>query len=320
MTERSLSRRSLLLGSAAAGLGLAGLGGPAAAQPPFRRSATDAVNTLFGAYCGPAKYPNVNPVETKEHMQARVESALGGGLGVERIYNEHSWKVPRAGIPAIISFSQDPSAVAAGRFDSQIRQFAQSLDRNTTYWLCLNHEPDVAGKPYTPAQQVAGFKQFSRVVRSVAGPNTKLTTILMSWTLRQGVDTWRQWYPGPGYVDALGWDAYFRPNLHRTADTVYGLAKSVSQAEGKQFLICETSMGTAHQGGGGFTDQEWTTLVASAIAYLDGAAAAVAWFYTYNANGNWKLDGHAGALAEWRQAVTMSRGKREWAYDPAGDR
>jgi hypothetical protein len=316
----TLSRRGLLRGAAVLGAGLVLPPGTAVASPdaeafgPPRSSRQR--RPLFGALAGPIKYPNVDPTETKADMRARLCAAYQvPRLPVERIFNEATWVVPPAGTPAIVSFTQDPSAVAAGQFDSDITAFVQNLDPKTRYWLCLNHECDQPTRPYTPAQQVAGFRHFSTVARAVGNPNVALACIMMSWTLTQGDDTWRQWYPGPAYVDALGWDAYWRPTLPHSADYIYGPALAVCRAEGKPLLICETSMGAAGHGGqelvGGtyqdIPDELWTAFTAEAIAYLNIAdVAAVTWFETNKYDGRWLLEGHSAAFDLWKAAVQNS--------------
>jgi hypothetical protein len=314
-----LSRRSLLRGAAVLGAGLLLPQGVADASTdegfgPPRMSSRP--RTLFGALAGPLNYPNVDPTETKSQMRSRVCAAYQvPSLPVERIFNEATWVVPPAGTPAIVSFTQDPSAVASGQFDGDITAFVQSLDPNTQYWLCLNHECDQLTRPYTPAQQVAGFRHFATVARTVGKSNVALTCIMMSWTLTQGADTWRQWYPGPGYVDALGWDAYWRPLLPHSADDVYGPALAVTRAEGKPMLICETSMGAAGHGGQllvdgvyqAIPDEVWTGFTAEAIAYLSiRDVAAVTWFETNKDDGRWLLEGHPAALDLWKAAVRNS--------------
>lgn len=269
--------------------------------------------TLFGAFAGMLKFPNSNPTELKADMRSRVNTALGP-LAVERIFNEGSWTVPASGTAAIVSFTQDPAAVARGDFDDQIKAFVQALDAATTYWLCLNHECDQSTRPYTPADQVAGFQHFSTVVRGIGKTNVKLATILMSWTLDQvGPDHWRDWYPGPDYVDALGWDCYWRPTLPHTAQDIYGTAYAVTLGEGKDFLVCETSIGA--KGAGGWMDAARTipvpedvrtAFVTDAIAFLEGKAAAVTWFETNKVDGNWLLEGHPEALQLWKTAVAAS--------------
>jgi Glycosyl hydrolase family 26 len=272
--------------------------------------------TLFGAFAGPAHFPNATPVESKIHMRARVCKALGvAELPVERIFNENTWVVPAAGRPAIVSFSQSPAAVARGDFDAQITGFVRALDSNTRYWLCLNHECDQTTRSYTPAEQVAGFRHFSTIVRAVGKSNVKLAPILMSWTLSRGKDFWRQWYPGAAYVDALGWDAYWRPTLKHTAADVYGGVMAVNKAEGKPLLICETSMGAAGHGGqqlvGGkyanIPESLWTQFTTDAIAYLNvPSTAAVTWFETNKTDGRWLLEGHPKALQIYSNAVAAS--------------
>ncbi len=323
----ALSRRSLLRGAAALlGAGLALPPGAASAASiegdfgPPRRSSRP--RTLFGALPGPLKYPNVDPTELKDDMRARVCAAYQvPSLPVERIFNEATWAVPPAGTPAIVSFTQDPAAVASGQFDGDITAFVRALDPNTQYWLCLNHECDQPTRPYTPAQQVQGFRHFSTVVRAVGMANVALTPILMSWTLSQGLDFWRQWYPGPEYVDALGWDAYWRPLLPHTADDIFGPALDVSRGEGKPMLICETSMGAAGHGGQylvdgvyrDIPDELWTAFTADAVAYLNITdVAAVTWFETNKYDGRWLLEGHAAALDLWKAAVRGS------LYSPVG--
>lgn len=249
-------------------------------------------------------------------MRSRVCAAYGvETLPVERLFNEGTWVVPPAGTPAIVSFSQNPSAVASGAYDSEITAFVEALDPDTTYWLCLNHECDQSSRSYTPAEQVAGFRHFATVARAVGKPKVKLTCIMMSWTLTRGQDVWRQWYPGPKYVDALGWDAYWRPTLKHTATDVYGPAMDTARAEGKPLLICETSMGAPGHGGQELIDgiyqeipeEDWSQFTKDAIVLLDvPTTAGVCWFETNKVDGHWRLETHPDALAGWSRAVVNS--------------
>ena len=305
-----ITRRTFILG-AIAGVGLAVADNTLTARAGMLPART---RTLFGAFCGPDRYPNVNPTEEKWEMQAAVRARMGGALGVELIFNEGRWDVPHlAGAAGIVSFTQDPADVAAGVHDAHIRGFVQgvhALGITQPWWLCLNHECDQDSRPYSPADQVDGFRRFSDLVRDecdqLGETNIKLTTILMSWTLTRGKDVWRQWYPGPEYVDALGWDAYFRPNIAHEPEDVYGPAITVTQAEGRRLLICETSLGAKGAGGTGFTDQQWTDYTHGAIQLLDNTARAVTWFETNKVDGDWRLANHPTALAAYATAVQAS--------------
>ncbi len=306
----AITRRTLIL-SALAGVGLAVTNRTLIARAGRLPVTT---RTLFGAFCGPDRYPNDHPTEEKREMQAAVRDRMGGALAVERIFNESSWDVPHlAGASGIVSFAQNPARVAAGVHDAHIRRFVQgvhALGITQTWWLCLNHECDQTTRNYSPADQVAGFRRFSDVVRDecdlLGESSIKVTTILMSWTLTLGKDAWRQWYPGPKYVDALGWDAYFRPNMAHEPEDVYGPAIAVTQSEGKRLLICETSLGAKGAGGKGFSDKQWTDYTKGAIKLLDGTARAVTWFETHKVDGDWRLHNHPAALAAYADAVQTS--------------
>jgi Glycosyl hydrolase family 26 len=329
------TRRGLFKGAAVVGAGLilpAELASTASAASGTKGVSGDVrqTKTLFGAFAGPYLYPNDNPFEAKVQMRARVCAAMGTAeLPVERIFNENTWVVPEAGRPAIVSFTQNPSSVAAGDFDGQITAFVQALDPNTRYWLCLNHECDQTTRSYSPAEQVAGFRHFSTVVRAVGKARVKLVPILMSWTLTRGVDFWRQWYPGAAYVDALGWDAYWRPTLKHTAADVYGGVLAVTRAEKKPMLICETSLGAQGHGGQQLVDgvyqdipdSIWTQFTTDAIAYLNiPGVAAVTWFETNKTDGRWLLEDHPEALAIYSSAVAACgrpKGRRDHARLPS---
>lgn len=313
-----LSRRGFFMGAAVAGAGImlpAELASTASAASTAPREKLSH-HTLFGAFAGPYNFPNDHPVEAKAQMRARACAALGTtALPVERIFNEGTWLVPAAGRPAIVSFSQNPTSVANGDFDGQITAFVEALDPQVRYWLCLNHECDQTSRSYTSAEQVAGFRHFSTVVRAVGKPRVKLTPIFMSWTLRRGADFWRQWYPGAAYVDAIGWDAYWRPNLKHTAEDVYGGVMAVNKAEGKPLLICETSMGAPGHGGQqlidgvyqDIPDNIWAQFTTDAIEFLDvPGVAAVTWFETNKTDGRWLLEDHPEALRIYSDAVLAS--------------
>ncbi len=83
----------------------------------------------------------------------------------------------------------------------------------------------------------------------------------------------------------------------------------------KPLLICETSMGSQGHGGqelvdGSYVDipdSGWAEFTADAIAYLNvPGTAAVTWFETNKYDGDWLLENHSAALAEWGAAAVAS--------------
>lgn len=270
---------------------------------------------LLGWFPGPLRFPNTGPVETKADMRARCIAAFGGPPAVERIYNEGSWTVPAPGQPAIVSFTQSAAAVAAGTFDTQIRDFVNALDPATRYWLVLNQEADNPDKHNDPAQQRAGVAHFADVIHGCGKPNVLVATILMSYTITGG--QWSQWLPDVSYLDAFGANAYWRPYL-RTPAAVYDPAIGAAATCGLPLIIGETSLGAAGHGGkdkaddGTFVDIDeatWTDFTRDAIAYLTDPAHnidAVTWFETNKTDGRWLHEGHPAGLALWAAAVQAS--------------
>jgi hypothetical protein len=264
------------------------------------------VTTLWGAFCGPTKYPNADPIEDKATMRARVCSEYGvTTLGVERLFNMGGWAPPPAA-PCIISFDQDPSAVAAGDFDAEIAAFVAALNPDIHYWLCLNHEPETK---WTPGNQVAGFRRFHDVVMANrTSVKTKTAPILMAFTLIHG--NAEQWYPGDDYCDALGFDSYWRPTTENTAAKAFQPCINYAVTKDKPLLICETSMGAVNHGGKmldfasntyvDIPEASWTTFVTEAKALLNGNARAVCWFETCKVDGSWRLYPHTDAAAAWK--------------------
>lgn len=242
---------------------------------------------------------------------------FGGHLPVVRAFQGANLTFPdlvdnRTGYASIgiVSYALDPAAVAAGTYDTQLTAVARAAPTTRPTLFCLDHEPEQSGRTYTAAQFVSGFRHFADVMRSIRNPWIKITPIYMQWSLRSSA-TWpvdSGYWPGDDYVDYFGVDAYYMAGLSgfTTAAGLFGNSLTFAQAHAKPLVVAEHSIGSGPgHGGEGWTDAQWTSLVADTINYLDGKAYALAWFETWKSDGDWRMNSwnnfgvHQGAINEW---------------------
>ena len=139
-----------------------------------------------------------------------------GGMPVARVFdsgmfparwNDHSTLRALGTSSAVVySFKGNMTALAAGKYDDQLRAFLASRPAGVKVWVALHHEPedDVERGAFTTAQFRAATAHVAPVVKAAGAIPT---TILMQYTLTRGSGRdWRDFY-SPA-VDVMAWDGY----------------------------------------------------------------------------------------------------------------
>lgn len=93
-------------------------------------------------------------------------------------------------------------------YTDMLRQAAELKSVGATVHLVLNHEPDAkTSRPMgTAADYVAAWRRYVSVLRSAGVTNARYVWTLTDFAFQKGYAA--PYYPGDGYVDAIGVDAY----------------------------------------------------------------------------------------------------------------
>ena len=142
----------------------------------------------------------------------------------------------------VYSFKADMKAVAAGAYDTRLKDFLASRPAGVKVWVALHHEPedDIEEGRFTAAQFRAATAHLAPVIRSAGGVPT---TILMQWSLAKasGRD-WHDYYTPQ--IDVLGWDGYNsavddRVPGYKSAASYMAPVLAVAKETGKGFAWAE---------------------------------------------------------------------------------
>jgi hypothetical protein len=111
----------------------------------------------------------------------------------------------------IVSFKALPRTILSGADDSALKHFFNTAPtRHPIYW-CYYHEPEdnIAAGQFKLADYKAAWAHVAALARAAHNPALHSTLILMSWDLvKASHRSWRNYLPGGGIIDVLGWDAY----------------------------------------------------------------------------------------------------------------
>jgi hypothetical protein len=154
-------------------------------------------------------------------QMAALESQLGRTLAIDRVFTRWDDTQPsqmtlddfaegRVPLLSISSQRRDGSKlqwaqIAAGTYDADIRRQADALrDTGRPIILAFQHEPEMLTGYGTAADFRAAFQRFVTVFRGEGATNIAFAMILTPAAYLDAAS----WYPGAGYVDWLGADAY----------------------------------------------------------------------------------------------------------------
>jgi hypothetical protein len=216
------------------------------------------------------------------------EDALFNDLEVVRVFNSglpRAWPgEPNPGSrPVIVSFKAAPAQILAGQHDAALSTWFANAPRDRVTWWSYFHEPEdnIQRGDFTAAQYRQAWQRIAGLADAAGNPQLRATLILMGWTLETGSGrNWRDYYPGAGAIDVLGWDLYnlsWKNGNYRDPVDNFDQVVAVSQAEGLPFGIAET--GTPIVNGDAAGRATW---LQGAIDYLSANGAQfIAYFDLY---------------------------------------
>lgn len=235
--------------------------GPAGRDQPCGVSRT--LVPSCGAWWGTAAY--VRPGETLDAAMSAAEARLGRSLDI--VHNYHRWddvfpsasELRRSGRGQLLLLawsatrldgSRVPWAdIASGREDAVIDAAAARLAAlGRRLFLTFNHEPeDDVGRNGSAADYVAAFRHIHRRLASEGVSNVVWVWTVMGLTNAPWPAAYGPLYPGPSYVDWIGWDPYNWASCRQRAwrsfrETVqpfYNWLIGWTPASGKPFMLAE---------------------------------------------------------------------------------
>lgn len=188
------------------------------------------------------------------------------------------------------------SQIAAGKFDSYIRQFARSVSLfGCPLMLSFGHEFNGPwwpwGEKYQPATAfVAAWRHIHDLFNASGVRN-----VIWVWNPNvlndPGVVEPASWWPGAAYVNIVALDGYFWTASTSFSDVFASSIASVRQFSSKPIFIAETG---AYPGAG---------MAGRVTAIFDGAARSGLTgivYFDIRGNRDWRLELNPGALAAFR--------------------
>lgn len=215
------------VGAAPTGFAHSATAKTAAVHNECKRSTLDVprCGVLWGMYVQDQAYP---PVEQQIGRRLDlVKNYVGWRRGQATFPNPVSRALGAGG--RTLAFSWSPSnfltrqtvsyaSIAAGDWDkSVIKPEARALKAyHHRVFIDFSHEFDAAGHTAlgSPAQYIAAYRHIWRVMKRAHVHNVIWTWVSTGFTLHEAQI--RSYYPGPKYVDWIGYDPYNWAQCHRT--------------------------------------------------------------------------------------------------------
>lgn len=191
--------------------GLATLLGMGVVAAVLASPASGETGTLFGASV--RRMPDENFAQGLANRDAEY-----GRLNVVRVFfpgDPGDWSSSRLNVdrPVHVSFKADADDINTGALDDMYRAWFASAPTDHQIWWTYYHEPEdnIANGEFTAAAYRQAWRRIWSISQEpgVAKDNVASALVLMDWTVdpRSGRD-WRDYYPGPEYVDVMAWDIY----------------------------------------------------------------------------------------------------------------
>jgi hypothetical protein len=218
----------------AVAVGLVGSPVPAQAGTP----------TIFGASI--YQSPGQTFTEALADADARY-----GTLPALRVFHSGApaaWTDARLNTPGratVVSFKYDADDVNAGLADTYLRSWFANAPRDRDIFWCFYHEPEdnIQSGAFTAEAYRAAWRRIAGLADQAGNPRLFATTIWMDWTVDpKSGRNWRDYYPGPEYVDVMAWDVYnFNEDTAETmaAHNAKRPALEVARSEGKPYAVAE---------------------------------------------------------------------------------
>jgi mannan endo-1,4-beta-mannosidase len=190
------------------------------------------------------------------------------------------------------------SQIAAGKFDSYIRQFARSVSSfGCPLMLSFGHEFNGPWWPWGVGHQPAtSFVAAWRHIHDVFNANGA-RNVLWVWNPNiitdPGVAKPAPWWPGAAYVNMVALDGYYWDTSSTFSEVFTSSIASVRQFSDKLMFIAETGVDPGSGMAGRVTD------------VFDGAARSGLTgivYFDIPGNRDWRLERNPAALAAFRTA------------------
>ncbi|MDG6107223.1 hypothetical protein Daura_31350 [Dactylosporangium aurantiacum] len=211
-------------------------------------------------------------------------------------------KLATPGRATVVSFKYDADTVLAGTADAYLRSWFANAPRDRDIFWCFYHEPedDIRDGAFTAASYRAAWQRIAGLADQAGNPRLFATTILMDWTVDpKSGRNWRDYYPGPAYVDVMAWDVYNFDEANSETMASHNAkrpALEVARSQGKPYAVAEL----------GVQDHANRPAMLRDIArWMRGTADAR--FVTYFDAVGWPEDdliGDTASIQAWREAVT----------------
>ncbi len=195
------------------------------------------------------------------------------------------------------------ASIAAGRSDKYLRSYATAV-RKFGHPVILSFAPEFNGPWYPwgwtrspPATWKAAWRHVVKLFRKRGASN-----VTWQWTVNRrftGSGPLPRYWPGSGYVDWVGIDAYYIHHYDTFATVFAPTLNDVRRITGKPVLISETAVGQV----AGRTRAIPDLFAGTIRRHLRG----LVWFDMDQDRGiyhqNWRLEGHPAAIAAFRRGL-----------------
>ena len=269
---------------------------------------------LFGAWVQPTAYSRP---DAEQKAVAAFEKAIGRPLAIDSLYTPWTgpmptdiarWDLDRGTVPLISWGAARTDRVAAGAYDSTIREEALQLKAlRAPVFLRWFAEMDLRGnrpEAVSPTTFVAAWRRIHRIFQSVGATNVRWVWCPDSSGFSQG--TAQAYYPGNVYVDWIAADGYnWASQLPDTSWSsfadIFAAFYNWGLSVGKPMLIGE--FGTVEGAPG--AKAAWFTEADRTLRTQFSAIRAVVYFESNHENFgryfNWKATTSASAFAAFRR-------------------
>jgi FlgD Ig-like domain len=171
---------------------------------------------VFASNDGHAPLIGASVANTSGVSQA---AAQFGHLPVVRVYypglpSSNAWT---SGVPGtskaavVVSFKALPQAILSGADNAALSHFFDAAPTGRPVYYSYYHEPEdnIAAGQFSLADYKAAWAHVVALADAAHNPALHSTLILMSYDLKPGSHRdWKNYLPGGGIINVLGWDAY----------------------------------------------------------------------------------------------------------------
>lgn len=211
-------------------------------------------------------------------------------------------KLNTPGRSTVVSFKYDADDVLAGNADAYLLSWFANAPQDRDIFWCYYHEPEdnIRDGQFTAEAYRAAWRRIALLADQAGNSRLFATTIWMDWTVdpRSGRN-WRDYYPGPQYVDVMAWDVYEFDEANSETMEAHNRkrpALEVNRSEGKPYAVAEVGV---------WDHVNRPAMLKDIARWMRNTADAR--FVTYFDSYGWPQDdliGDDASIQSWREAVT----------------